>query len=507
MARRNAKPANTEAINQRAPSSPEIAPNDHPAPARRTRRPSSTPTIRATLATAIAAAVPAARTTLNAKNLEALGAEKLAALLLEISDGNAATKRRLRLALAEGEGAENAAREMRKRFKAIDQASTFLDAAKRKTLLAELEGHLSTLSGSIRREQPALALDLHWELLELSEGIFDRCYDSSGQLDQFFRKVLEALPASLQAAKPKPAATAERIVDALQDCNGYGQLGRVIPVLAEALGRDGLEALRQECVDRGAPEGSPVLLAIADALGDVESFVAAFDAEDLQWPANAAAVAERLVRAGRAEEALAVVEGVNLEGREWMGGLLSDPHIAALEALGRRSDAQAVRWAAFEAELNTRHLRDYLKHLPDFDDVEAEEKALDRVLADDDHYGALSFLLAWPDLRRAAQLVLNHAAWWDGNSYDLLAPAAEQLEADHPLAATVLLRSMVTFALEMGRAKRYRYAANHLVRCGELASRIEQWEPLSSHALFAAHLRQDFGRKYSFWELVNEQND
>jgi len=35
--------------------------------------------------------------TLNAKNLEALGAERLAELLIEISAGSAAAKRRLRL--------------------------------------------------------------------------------------------------------------------------------------------------------------------------------------------------------------------------------------------------------------------------------------------------------------------------------------------------------------------------------------------------------------------------
>ncbi len=246
-----------------------------------------------------------------------------------------------------------------------------------------------------------------------------------------------------------------------------------------------------------------MLLAIADALGDVESFVAAFNSEDLQWPPNAAAVATRLLQAGRAEEALAVVRGVRLNGREWMGDVLSDPHIAALEALGRHNEAQQLRWDCFLAELNTHHLRDYLKQLPDFEDVEAEEQALNLVQADTDHHGALSFLLAWPDLRRAAALVIQQADLWDGNAYDLYGPAAEQLEADYPLAATVLLRAMVTFTLEMGRPKRYRYAAQHLLRCGELASRIERWEPLAHHTLYEAELRQQFGRNYSFWELVD----
>ena len=42
---------------------------------------------------------------LNAKNLEALGAERLTDLLIEISTGNAAAKQRLTLELAGAQGA------------------------------------------------------------------------------------------------------------------------------------------------------------------------------------------------------------------------------------------------------------------------------------------------------------------------------------------------------------------------------------------------------------------
>jgi len=56
---------------------------------------------------------------LNAKNLEALGAERLAELLIEIGAGDAAAKRRLRLELAGAESPAEAAREIRKRLSAI----------------------------------------------------------------------------------------------------------------------------------------------------------------------------------------------------------------------------------------------------------------------------------------------------------------------------------------------------------------------------------------------------
>lgn len=37
--------------------------------------------------------------------------------------------------------------------------------------------------------------------------------------------------------------------------------------------------------------------------------------------------------------------------------------------------AQQFRWNSFEQTLNGDLLRDYLRHLPDFDDMEAEEQA------------------------------------------------------------------------------------------------------------------------------------
>jgi hypothetical protein len=91
-------------------------------------------------------------------------------------------------------------------------------------------------------------------------------------------------------------------------------------------------------------------------------------------PLIAARVAERLTAAGRAEEALLLLQG-------------ADP----------------------------RHLRDYLKRLPDFEDVAAEERALDLVAKRDDREEALWFLLHWPEPHRAARLVLEAARPLDGD--------------------------------------------------------------------------------------------
>src|SRR4029078_9351341 len=96
-------------------------------------------------------------------------------------------------------------------------------------------------------------------------------------------------------------------------------------------------------------------------------------------------------------------------------GLWAQTRIAALEALGRSEEAQAFRWRCFEAWLDAGMLREHLKRLPDFEDTEAETRALQLVPSSTRVHDALHFLVHWPDLARAADLVLTHAARIDGD--------------------------------------------------------------------------------------------
>jgi hypothetical protein len=90
----------------------------------------------------------------------------------------------------------------------------------------------------------------------------------------------------------------------------------------------------------------------------------------------------------------------------------------------------------------------------------------------------------------------------DGNSYEILTPTSELLAAEHPLAATLVWRSMITFALQNKRAKRYRHAARHLASCAQADSAIADYGAFQSHATFVNALRQKHPRKHAFWEKV-----
>ena len=77
----------------------------------------------------------------------------------------------------------------------------------------------------------------------------------------------------------------------------------------------------------------------------------------------------------------------------WSSFAWEDTRIDTLEALGRSDEAQELRWTCFKRSLSAPHLRAYLKRLPDFDDMEAEEKALDHAQRFHNRLAALSFLV------------------------------------------------------------------------------------------------------------------
>ena len=95
------------------------------------------------------------------------------------------------------------------------------------------------------------------------------------------------------------------------------------------------------------------LTEIADARGDVDGFAGHYSDEERTNPAIAAAIAERLLAADRASEALATLDGAESVFRQ--GGHWPDwqrVRIELLDALGRSGDAQEDRWQAFERGLD-----------------------------------------------------------------------------------------------------------------------------------------------------------
>jgi hypothetical protein len=421
---------------------------------------------------------------------------------------------------------------VRKRLASLKRAKSYIEWNKTKPLVQDLLTQLGAITQKVVPDAPAEALDLLWRFLALAAPLYNRCDDSNGSLGDVFCTALEALPEVAQAAKSGPETLAEQAFTALQD-NGYGQYDGLIPLLAEALQPTGLAHLKALMLELGqSPVPVPpekerkvvmwgrngevyahemaesgrkrtakmALQDIADAQGDVDGFIALYDAKTRAAPGIAADIAARLLAAGRAEEALAALEAATGDPQRWPEW--HNTRLEVLEALGQGAAAQAERWQQFEARLSAEDLRAYLKRLPDFDDIEAEDKALDYALGFKSPEMALDFLTHWPAPDHAARLVLQLGDKLDGNAYETLTPLADTLSARHPLAATLALRAMITFALERARSKRYRHAARHLLECESLAAQIGDFSGHADHVAFLASLKQAHGRKASFWQRV-----
>jgi len=476
----------------------------------------------------------ASKTTLNAKNLQALGPKRLAELLLELTKGNTAAKQRLRLELAAKQGGGEVAREVRKRLSQIARARGFVDWQKIGTLVKDLETQRAAIVEQVAKTDPNEALDLLWRFQDLAEGIYERCDDSSGRVGDVFRASLQDFAEIAVKAKPDRETLADRAYDALLG-NGYGQYDYLIEVLTAALGDDGLAHLKERftaLANEPKPEvkdkdrrtvgywaggasyahdmeydhrkraASMALQDIADAQDDADAYIAQQSEESRSAPAVAANIAARLLKAGRAEDAWQAINAADIDKRHWIPSEWEDTKVAVLEALGRDKQAQEFRWSSFECGLDGAHLKAYLKKLPDFDDMAAEEKAFAFALQFPDMQAALHFFISWPALDKAAELVLARSSELNGDHYALLTPAADALEQKHPLAATLLRRALIDFALGEGRSTRYRHAARHLMDCENMAGSIVDYGDAEPHDSYVARLRAKHGKKTSFWALI-----
>ena len=111
----------------------------------------------------------ASKHTVTLDNLAALGAERLAAILVELADSDAEVKRRLRLELAAQQGGDSIAAEIGKRIAALRAARSFVDWQKRRDFVRDLDLQRAMIADRVAPARPDLALDLMWRFLDLAD--------------------------------------------------------------------------------------------------------------------------------------------------------------------------------------------------------------------------------------------------------------------------------------------------------------------------------------------------
>jgi hypothetical protein len=472
----------------------------------------------------------ASKKTVTLHNLAVLGAERLAAILVDLAEADAKVKRRLRLELAAQVGGDSIAGEIGKRITALRKARSFVDWQKRRDFVKDLDLQRRMIVDRVAQTRADLALDLMWRFMDLAGPTINRVDDSNGSVGDVFQSACEDLGAIAVKARPDRVGLADQVFTALS-ANDYGVFDGLVAAMVPALGDTGTAHLKSRLAralaDRQRKAGAldlrtsalrSALQDIADAQADIDAYIALVPLEDRGRPHVGAEIGRRLLAAGRTTEALAALENARPKQRTEQavhhddlhlagygdGGAWEEVYIEALDATGQEEQAQRLRWAAFEERLSSTRLRAYLKKLPDFEDIEAQERAMRHALGFRSFPAALDFLRGWPDHARAARLVLTRATEIDGDLYYLLEPALQLIEGKHPLAATLLRRAMIEDTLNGAKSSRYKHAARHLLECSSLASSIQDFGTFETHETFASRLHARHGRKAGFWAQVAE---
>lgn len=437
------------------------------------------------------------RKAVNAPNLAALGAERLAAILMDTADDDPTLKRRLRMELASEVGPEDLAAEIAKRLAAIEARRSRVHWRKYKAFAHDLDLQRGMIAGPLARLDARLGLDFILRFLSLADGVFEQVDDSRGQVEAVFRAAVADAGAIVAVAKPDPIALADRLVALLED-DGDHIMENLAAAIVPGLDALALAALRTRLLaafqgrNRPPPALRVALQHVADAQGDVDAYIAAVPAAEARQPAAGAQIARRLLAAGRTEDALAALTRAAPPSgaRALLPGVQDweEVYLGALEADGQTALAQELRWDAFERRLAVDRLRGFLKRLADFDDVEAEDRAMAYAQTFPAFADALAFFVEWPAATQAAQLVLARHGQIEPSRPDLIDAAARLLEARHPLAASLLLRVTVADTLRWNRAERLKDAERQLAELESLAVQIPDWGDLEPHDDFMARL-------------------
>lgn len=368
-------------------------------------------------------------------NLAKLGAERLAELLLELAASRPDLKRRLRMELAAEHGAEALAVEIDRRLASLQASRSRIGWRGRATVLRDLAGLRALISDRLGELDGSAAVQRLWSFLDLYRVLRTRIRGSSGDLPVVFAQAAEDLGRLLPAEPPEAAA--EALVRAMGDDPGAWAdwLSAVLADAPQALAQAALLRMRETTP---TARELPLIRQLADAARDVDAYAESYPASALRNPPIVAEVASRLLAAGRTEEA-----GAALRAAERGPG---DPEFAwesawidYLEQSGDKPAAQEARWTSFERTLSAERLREFSRRLGGFDDVEAETKAIARAQAHPHFVTGLKFLMDWPALREAAEMIEKRSP--EAETPPELAEAwSARLQGRYKTAAQTLLR-------------------------------------------------------------------
>lgn len=440
--------------------------------------------------------------------------EVLASLLAELAAAHPAVARRLTRHTLAPEPARLAA-VFRARLQDVTEPQRFLHRGSASHFGRELEAWLEQVERELLPLDPVRAHALADAFLANDACFFEQADDSNGAIGDAVRAGCRLwLRAAKVQTQTDTAHWIERVY-ALTQADDYGAREALLAHADLLFDETGLRRLARrfepdlERALRAREEGQrdyglykavAAISLIADVLRDPDlSTRTTLRLSPKPNVLQKEQIAERYLRFGRPQEALAWLDGHWESHEDRRERLLAEAHCA----LGDTVRLSTLRQAIFERTGSPADFDAWRQSLAPAPQAHAVEVARQRANCLDDLTAGANLLLALDDDAAAQALLLNRRARVCGDAYYSLLPLAQVLEQKgRLLGAVICYRALLTSILVRGYAKAYGHGAEYLRVLRRLDMQIMNYGALDEHHAFEQTIRRAHARKSSFWNRI-----
>jgi hypothetical protein len=175
--------------------------------------------------------------------------------------------------------------------------------------------------------------------------------------------------------------------------------------------------------------------------------------------------------------------------------------------LGDKEGEGRLAWEIFRSNRSVERLAELLQTLGEEQREEVITAETAQILASSQHNligSDASFLLQLGNFDAAEQYLMKRIALLNKIDYITLTEWVVQF-AQSPLLASMIYRELLNGILKRGYTKAYHYGVDYWIQLQQLNPQVLAWDPYLTHQQYQLLVRQEHGRKHSFWKQVSER--
>ncbi len=450
------------------------------------------------------------------KLLKEATAERLKVLVEATYGINAEVDQRIESVLL-GNHPEELARQLKKRIKSIAHGRRFIDYYQAREFSRTMDLLVNDIAQLIE-PVPKQAFELADQFMATHESVYERADDSGGDIGCNYSRGLAVWLKAAHRWRETGNCKLDWVNELLtrHNNNGYAAWDTLIANSGELLTKDELMQLvwRFETEFKQAHDVVPAdrndnfraataalgIAALAEALNDVTLFersvlMVSPEPNELQK--------ENIIKF-----CLSVNDGES--ALKWLTGSwdarFESERLTLLDntyaLLGRHRELLELRRSAYQRHPDHWRLKALLEVLPEEEKPAMQGQAVTNAMKIADIDSRIETLIALDAMTEAKEQLIAHFTHLDVFYSRLLNWANVFQQAQQTLAAVVCYRLLLEDILSSGRSKAYDHGVEYYRQLAKLDAGIQRYDPLPNWQEYQVQLRQQHGRKSSFWQRL-----